>query len=124
MRLKFSALAVVVLALVIFKTCGGPVKADTHQGTLNWIAPGPMPGAAYTYNVKRGTVPGGPYTTVKTGIAATTYVDTPLAANTKYCWVVTVSAVGFVDSVPSNEACATTPQDTAPNASGLAVAVQ
>lgn len=125
MKLRVAGLAViVVIAVVLFKTCG-TTQGASHQAALTWVAPGPMtPPVTYTYSVQRANVSGGPYTTVKTGITTTSYTDAGLAANTKYCYVVIVSATGFLDSVPSNEFCGTTLQDSAPNASGLAGVIQ
>lgn len=125
--LRSTGFALALLALALFfKTCSSvPVHAATHQAVLSWVAPGPMtPPVTYTYNLLRSNVASGPYAPVKTGIPGTTYTDAGLQANTKYCWVVSVSAVGFLDSVNSNEFCATTQKDSAPNASGLAGVVQ
>lgn len=62
---------------------------------------------ATTYNLLRSTTGGGPYTTVATGIAATTYGDSGLSASTTYDYV--VQAVNSAGTSPnSNEASATT----------------
>jgi Fibronectin type III domain len=124
MKVRTAFLAVFLVALFLATKSCSTVNAGTHGAALTWTAPGPLSGATYTYNVQRSNVSGGPYTTIKTGISTTSYTDSGLAAGTKYCYVVTVSAVGFTDSVPSNEACGTTLQDAAPNASGLAAIVQ
>ncbi len=60
------------------------------QATLNWS---PASGAT-AYNIYRGTASGGE-TLVKTGVAATTFVDTGLTDGTKYYYQVTsVNALG------------------------------
>ena len=71
------------------------------QVGLAWSA-----SVASAYNVKRSLTNGGPYTTVKTGITTTSYVDTGLSNGTTYYYVVTaVSTAG--ESVNSNQAAAT-----------------
>ena len=73
------------------------------QVSLSWNA---VTGAA-SYNVKRATLSGGPYTTVGTA-TATNYTDNPVAGTTTYYYV--VSAVnGGNESFDSAEAGATTP---------------
>jgi len=56
---------------------------------LSW---GGVP-TATSYNVKRGTTGGGPYTTIA-GPTATTYSDTPPAQNTQYFYVVSAVSAG------------------------------
>jgi hypothetical protein len=75
------------------------------QVALSWSA---SPGAT-SYNVKRGTTSGGPYTTIASSVTATKYTDTDQPSPTKlygatvYYYVVTASnACG--DSGSSNEA--------------------
>lgn len=82
--------------------------AGDQQVVLSWNG---SLGAA-SYNVKRGTTPGGPYTTVAT-VANTAYTDQPLTPNTTYFYVVTavrMSGNQPVESPNSNEANATTPK--------------
>lgn len=71
---------------------GIPGKPDvtlgSNQLTLNWT-PGD---GAKTYNVKRSSVTGGPYTTIASGIADTTYTDTSVVNGTPYYYV--ISSVG------------------------------
>ena len=43
---------------------------------------------ATTYNVKRATTSGGPYSTIATGVTGTGYANTGLSASTSYCYVV------------------------------------
>jgi fibronectin type 3 domain-containing protein len=75
--------------------------AGSQQATLTWTASG----AATSYNVKRGTASGGPYTTVGSP-AGTTYADTSLSNGTAYYYVVTaVNPTG--ESGNSNHATAT-----------------
>jgi hypothetical protein len=75
--------------------------AGNQQASLTWTAGG---GAA-SYNVKRGTASGGPYTTVGSP-AGTTYADTSLTNGTAYYYVVTaVNMTG--ESGNSNQATAT-----------------
>src|SRR6202522_3795141 len=75
--------------------------AGNQQASLTWTAGG----GAISYNVKRGTASGGPYTTVGSP-AGTTYADTSLANGTAYYYVVTaVNATG--ESGNSNQATAT-----------------
>lgn len=52
--------------------------------TLNWT---PVSGAA-SYNVKRATADGGPYTTVAAGVTASSYAETGLTNGTRYYYVV------------------------------------
>ena len=75
--------------------------AGNQQASLTWTAGG----GATSYNVKRGTASGGPYTTVASP-AGTTYADTSLTNGTAYYYVVTaVNATG--ESGNSNQATAT-----------------
>src|SRR6202142_1041844 len=75
--------------------------AGNQKATLIWTASG----GATSYNVKRGTASGGPYTTVGSP-AGTTYADTSLTNATAYYYVVTaVNAAG--ESGNSNQATAT-----------------
>ncbi|MBE7498680.1 MAG: PQQ-dependent sugar dehydrogenase [Verrucomicrobiaceae bacterium] len=60
---------------------------------------------ATSYNVKRGTANGGPYSTVATGIVATNHIDTGLTNDTTYYVVTAVNAGG--ESANSNQASAT-----------------
>jgi fibronectin type 3 domain-containing protein len=72
------------------------------QVTLNW---GASTGAT-SYNVKRSTTSGGPYTTIATGVTATSFTNTGLTNGTTYHFV--VSAVNsFGESGNSNQASAT-----------------
>ena len=77
--------------------------AGNAQVALNWNAVT----NATSYNVKRSTTNNGPYTVVASGVTATNYSDTGLAAATTYYYV--VSAVNIVgESTNSAQASATT----------------
>ncbi len=77
--------------------------ASSTQINLAWSASS----GATSYNVLRSATTGGPYTSVASGIATTTYSDAALSANTTYYYVVqAVNGAGA--SGNSNEASATT----------------
>ncbi|MGH3427959.1 MAG: hypothetical protein ACRDQZ_10400 [Mycobacteriales bacterium] len=83
-----------------------PPTITGHSVTLTWIAST----GATSYNVKRGTTPGGPYATIgnSTGLI---YVDGSSAVQvggTTFCYVVTALGPGG-ESANSNEVCATIP---------------
>ena len=85
-----------------------------QQVSLAWTAST----GATSYNVKRATTNGGPYTTVASP-AGTSYTDTTVTDETTYYYVVTaVSASG--ESANSNQASAT---PTAPGTSSCAVPI-
>lgn len=46
---------------------------------------------AVSYNIKRATVSGGPYTTIAAGVTDTTYTDTSVSTDTTYYYVVSAS---------------------------------
>ena len=71
---------------------------------LNWQISG---GAGATYNVYRGTMPGGESANpIATGVTPTTYTDSDIVNGTTYYYKVTM-VVGTSVSGPSNEASAT-----------------
>ena len=77
--------------------------ASSSQINLGWTASS----GATSYNVKRATVSGGPYTTIATGVTSTSYNNTGLAASTAYYYVVSaVNSAG--EGANSTEATATT----------------
>src|SRR5207237_3845689 len=84
-----------------------PPTGLTATGTagtvlLNW---GSSPGAD-SYNVKRSSTAGGPYTTIQSGVLGTAYTDASVVHGTTYYYVVTaVNSLG--ESGNSNEASAT-----------------
>ena len=80
------------------------------QVTLNWNASS----GASSYNVKRSTTNGGPYTTIATGVTSTSFTNTGLTNGTTFFFVVSaVNSAG--ESGNSNQASAT-PQLSVPPA--------
>ncbi|GMK42398.1 hypothetical protein PCCS19_54580 [Paenibacillus sp. CCS19] len=75
--------------------------AGNAQATLTWAA---STGAA-SYNLKRASVSGGPYTTVATGVTGTTYTNTGLTNGSTYYYVVT-AVNGSGESANSPQASA------------------
>ena len=63
---------------------GLTATAGNAQVTLSWAAASGATG----YNVKRATTSGGPYTTVASGVTATSYTNTGLTNGTPYYYVV------------------------------------
>jgi hypothetical protein len=76
------------------------------QISLGWTAAS----NATSYNVKRATVSGGPYTTIATGVLGTSYTDTGLTAGSAYYYVVSAVNPGH-ESDNSTEVSATLPID-------------
>jgi hypothetical protein len=80
---------------------GLTASPGNNQVALSWNASS----GATSYNVKRGTASGGPYTTIAPGVAATSYTDTTAANGTTYYYVVSaVNASG--ESANSSEVSA------------------
>lgn len=79
---------------------------DDEDPALNWDDN--VEGDLASYRVKRGTVTGGPYTTIATVIGSS-YVDGTAAPGTTYYYVVTAVDTFGNESGVSNEADATTP---------------
>jgi len=76
--------------------------AGDAKVTLAWLQ---SPGAS-SYNVKRSTIHNGPYTTIATQVATTTFVDTGRTNGTTYYYVVSASN-SFGTSTDSSEVSAT-----------------
>lgn len=85
--------------------------AGNAQVSLSWSASA----GADTYRVHRSTVSGGPYTTIASGLTATSHLDTTVSNGTTYFYVATaVNAAG--ESLNSNQASATPQVPTVPAA--------
>src|SRR5262245_26658085 len=81
---------------------GLAATAGNAQVSLTWNASS----GATSYNVKRSTTSGGPYTTIGAGVTATSFTNTGLTNGTTYFFVVSaVNAAG--ESANSNQASAT-----------------
>lgn len=79
-----------VLALAPVPAAVTATSVSDSQVNLSWTASL----SAATYNVKRATVSGGPYTTIASS-STTSFVDSPLTASTTYYYVVSaVNAIG------------------------------
>ncbi|NQX61832.1 fibronectin type III domain-containing protein [Paenibacillus qinlingensis] len=85
---------------------------------LNWTA---VTGAT-SYNVKRATTAGGPYTTIATSVTGATYTDNSVTNGTTYYYVVTAVNAGG-ESGNSNESSATPTAPVTPPPSGRALLV-
>jgi cellulose 1,4-beta-cellobiosidase len=85
------------------------------QVVLNWSAAS----GATSYNVKRSTVNGGPYTTIATGVTSTTFTNTGLSNGTTYYFV--VSASNSAGESPNSTQVSATPQPPAAPAAPMAL---
>jgi beta-lactamase superfamily II metal-dependent hydrolase/DNA/RNA endonuclease YhcR with UshA esterase domain len=92
----------------------GATPGNNHVA-LTWTAAA----GATTYNVKRGTVTGGPYTTLSSSVATTSYDDLTAVNGTPYFYVVSANGARGT-SGDSNEVTAT-PSAPAASASGLVI---
>ncbi len=85
---------------------GLTAAAGNAQVALSWTASS----GATSYNVKRATTSGGPYTTVAAGVTATSYTNTGLTNGTTYYYV--VSAVNSAGESANSAQAAATPLAT------------
>ncbi len=96
--------AVVSPSTPAFPSGVSAMVAGPNMATLNWNA---VTGAS-SYNVKRSTASGGPYTTIATGVATTNYTDIGLSG-IEYFYVVSAVA-GGVEGLDSAEAALDYPE--------------
>ncbi|TMV47488.1 hypothetical protein FE783_21030 [Paenibacillus mesophilus] len=80
---------------------------QSSQISLTWV----RAYEAQTYTVKRATKSGGPYSTIASGITATSYTDTNVQPGVTYYYVVTAIGMGH-ESDSSNEASALIPSSS------------
>jgi mannan endo-1,4-beta-mannosidase len=119
MRLFLFLVLLSLSAMDVAAQCG----AAPHCVVLTWTAP-TTGGAPASYNAKRSTTTGGPYTTVGSVTAPTvTFTDLSatgnvLAEGTTYFYVVT-SANTAGESAPSNETSARIPTTAPTSPTGL-----
>src|SRR5262249_13113461 len=102
----------------IVKSAAVPPPAPTgltaapgnNRVDLSWNASS----GATSYNVKRATVSGGPYTPIATGVTTTSYADTT-AVNGTTCYYVVSAVNASGESGDSNQASATPAPPVPPN---------
>jgi fibronectin type 3 domain-containing protein len=78
-----------------------------HSVALSW-SPSSSPGIS-SYNVYRGTVSGGPYSLLTTGVSSTLYTDSNVQSGSTYCYVTTAVDSSGAESGYSNETQAVIP---------------
>jgi fibronectin type 3 domain-containing protein len=95
---------------------GLTATAGNTQVSLSWTASS----GATSYNVKRATVSGGPYTTVATGVTTTSYTNTGLTNGTTYYFVVSaINSVGESANSAQVSAAPTAGGSVSPAPTGL-----
>ncbi len=115
--MKFRLVAIPTLLMLICFAC--PAQGN-HNAVLTFTA---STTSGAQYKIRRGNTPGGAKTVVASGLTSTTFTDSPLSANTQYCYdVVAFDPTGKLsDADPTSEVCGTTGKDKAVSASGLGV---
>jgi len=83
----------------------------TNQVALTWSAMA----TASSYNVKRSSTSGGPYTTVASNLTATAYLDTGLAAGQAFYYVVSGNLTAGGEGADSDQASGVTAPNTPAN---------
>ncbi len=77
-----------------------------HSVSLTWM---PSSSSGVSYNVYRGTVSGGPYSLLKSGVSSTAYTDSNVQSGSTYYYVTTAVDASGSQSVYSDEAPAVIP---------------
>jgi hypothetical protein len=77
-----------------------------HSVSLTWM---PSSSSGVSYNVYRGTVSGGPYSLLKSGVGSTAYTDSNVQSGSTYYYVTTAVDASGLQSVYSDEAQAVIP---------------
>ena len=93
--------------LVLNPTTALQATPGSGQVGLTWTAPVSAPSGS-TYTVWRGGNSGGPYSSIATSLAGTSYTDTGLAAGATYSYKVSASQYG-IETAASAEVAATVP---------------
>jgi hypothetical protein len=70
-----------------------PTDLTAYGGNVQVVLYWTASAGAGSYNINRGTVSGGPYTTIATGVTNLDYIDTGLINNTNYYYVVLASNI-------------------------------
>jgi fibronectin type 3 domain-containing protein len=78
-----------------------------HRITLNWTASTSSGTGCCTYRIYRGTITGGPYSQIASGLNMTTWDDTTPTNGATYYYVATAVNTAGAESARSNEASAT-----------------
>ncbi len=99
--LTASEVTALVAAAPSLPPTGLAAAASGTKVTLTWSA---VPNAQ-SYTIKRGTIEGGPYTTVASGVTAATYADQTVASGNTYYYVVSATSTAG-ESANSNESVA------------------
>ncbi len=96
-------------------------SANLLQTTLSWSSVA----NATSYNIKRATVSGGPYTTVATGVTGTSFTDTGVTAGTTYYYVVSAVTSDFEsdNSAEASTSVLASPQNLTASANLLTAAL-
>jgi autotransporter-associated beta strand protein len=76
---------------------GVAATVSSNSVALTWNA---MPEAA-SFKVKRATAPGGPFTTIASGLTTPAFIDTTFPVSGLYYYVVTAMSGGSLESAPS-----------------------
>ena len=77
-----------------------------HSVSLTWM---PSSSSGVSYDVYRGTVSGGPYSLLKSGVISTAYTDSNVQSGSTYYYVTTAVDASGLQSVYSDEAQAVIP---------------
>ena len=77
-----------------------------HSVSLTWM---PSSSSGVSYNIYRGTVSGGPYNLLKSGINSTAYTDSNVQSGSTYYYVTTAVDASGLQSIYSDEAQAVIP---------------
>jgi hypothetical protein len=104
-NLKYTEIWIAATLRPLSEAGAGDSGDASHSVTLSWTA-STTPGV--TYNLFRGTISGGPYTQIQTGITSTSATDTTVIAGNTYYYVAQ-SQDSNGQSVNSNQVQAVTP---------------